>query len=119
MPLACPRLESVKQNFLSTATAQAQGGDVTHEDGTGGASIYGPRFEDESLLGTHDRAGVRCHKAPPIAFIRRVSLLVWARNTLDVQSLYYLADSIGSCGVVFCILFGIGTRGPAGTLPSA
>jgi len=37
---------------------QAQGGDITHEDGTGGESIYGPTFEDESLLGSHDSAGV-------------------------------------------------------------
>lgn len=35
----------------------AQGGDITREDGTGGMSIYGETFEDESLLGRHDAAG--------------------------------------------------------------
>jgi len=36
----------------------AQGGDVTREDGTGGRSIYGDKFEDENLRGKHDRAGL-------------------------------------------------------------
>jgi len=36
----------------------AQGGDVTREDGTGGMSIYGDKFDDEALSGRHNRAGV-------------------------------------------------------------
>lgn len=36
----------------------AQGGDLTHGDGTGGESIYGPRFPDENFLVTHDSAGL-------------------------------------------------------------
>jgi len=36
----------------------AQGGDITREDGTGGMSIYGERFDDESLAGRHDRSGL-------------------------------------------------------------
>ncbi|XP_065663616.1 peptidyl-prolyl cis-trans isomerase B [Hydra vulgaris] len=34
-----------------------QGGDVTHKDGTGGRSIYGPEFDDENLNIKHMGAG--------------------------------------------------------------
>lgn len=33
-----------------------QGGDFTHNDGTGGESIYGAKFEDESFQVKHNRA---------------------------------------------------------------
>ena len=38
----------------------AQGGDITHEDGSGGESIYGGKFEDErrGLQLPHDSAGL-------------------------------------------------------------
>lgn len=36
----------------------AQGGDITDGDGTGGCSIYGRKFADESFARRHDRAGL-------------------------------------------------------------
>lgn len=35
-----------------------QGGDIVRRDGTGTTSIYGDRFEDESLAGCFDSAGL-------------------------------------------------------------
>ena len=35
-----------------------QGGDMTHEDGTGGESIYGKNFGDENFLYSHTEAGM-------------------------------------------------------------
>ncbi|CAE7192084.1 CYP63 [Symbiodinium natans] len=35
-----------------------QGGDITRGDGTGGESVYGPTFEDESFDLSHDSAGL-------------------------------------------------------------
>ncbi|KAJ3029122.1 UNVERIFIED_CONTAM: hypothetical protein HDU68_000077 [Siphonaria sp. JEL0065] len=35
-----------------------QGGDFTNHNGTGGESIYGEKFEDETFEGKHDRAGL-------------------------------------------------------------
>lgn len=35
-----------------------QGGDIINFDGTGGESIYGPHFEDESLKTPHLEAGL-------------------------------------------------------------
>jgi len=36
----------------------AQAGDITHGDGTGGMSIYGPKFPDESFLHKHKWPGM-------------------------------------------------------------
>jgi len=36
----------------------AQFGDITKGDGTGGESIYGPNFDDESFVKQHDRKGI-------------------------------------------------------------
>ncbi|CAM9895515.1 unnamed protein product, partial [Scytosiphon promiscuus] len=36
----------------------AQGGDITREDGSGGESIYGPTFADESFALKHDQPGL-------------------------------------------------------------
>ena len=36
----------------------AQFGDITKGDGTGGESIYGPSFDDENFVKTHDRKGM-------------------------------------------------------------
>jgi len=35
-----------------------QGGDITHKDGTGGFSIYGPTFNDEDFTRRHSCAGL-------------------------------------------------------------
>lgn len=35
-----------------------QGGDITHQDGTGGESIYGEAFEDENFTLRHDTEGL-------------------------------------------------------------
>lgn len=35
-----------------------QGGDITSRDGSGGTSIYGPTFDDESFRIKHDRPGL-------------------------------------------------------------
>ena len=36
----------------------AQAGDIVHEDGTGGESIYGYEFKDENFLYKHDAPGL-------------------------------------------------------------
>jgi len=36
----------------------AQGGDITHKNGTGGESIYGVKFRDENLKLQHFKRGV-------------------------------------------------------------
>lgn len=35
-----------------------QGGDITHQNGTGGISIYGPNFEDERVWIPHSHSGI-------------------------------------------------------------
>lgn len=35
-----------------------QGGDISHQDGQGGHSIYGPRFHDENFQRRHACAGL-------------------------------------------------------------
>jgi cyclophilin family peptidyl-prolyl cis-trans isomerase len=35
-----------------------QGGDITHQNGTGGMSIYGPKFPDEKLWLPHTHPGL-------------------------------------------------------------
>ncbi|CAM9405857.1 unnamed protein product [Pylaiella littoralis] len=39
-------------------TFMAQGGDITREDGSGGESVYGPTFADESFRLKHDQPGL-------------------------------------------------------------
>ena len=36
----------------------AQGGDTTNQNGTGGKSIYGEKFEDEQIWYPHTHKGV-------------------------------------------------------------
>lgn len=36
----------------------AQGGDITRQNGTGGESIYGEKFEDEGIWYPHTHSGV-------------------------------------------------------------
>jgi len=38
----------------------AQGGDFTNNNGTGGESIYGKKFEDEGFKFKHNSAGMLC-----------------------------------------------------------
>ena len=45
----CPNKSQTVPNFL------VQGGDITHGDGTGGESIYGGHFEDETFQVKHDK----------------------------------------------------------------
>lgn len=43
----------VKLFILVVSQCMIQGGDIINYDGTGGESIYGPHFEDESLKTPH------------------------------------------------------------------
>lgn len=60
----------------------AQGGDITAGNGTGGESIYGPKFDDENFSVKHEEAGfVACANAGPntnSSQVRLCVVLVWS-----------------------------------------
>lgn len=53
-----PRETTEHGSLGGSSGAQIQGGDFTRGDGTGGESVYGGRFEDESFQIKHSREGL-------------------------------------------------------------